>query len=545
MSQKLLDALGVAQSDLAAAQRAYDRLFEPKKDGAPATPTQQEVARALGDLLSAETALERAGTAVTEAQPAALSNVLDNAFDPEPGDPFVARVDGAAAGVGGAVAGDNGGLFTIDADGAALFSANGDFEDVLLGEIMETSITYTVADLDGGEDQSTITVSVAGNNRVPIFFGSGPLPNGAAGSMNGAAPYTFDVAPLFDDFDDDALAFTATGLPSGFALINGVLNQTDPVDPAGAGDHTASISADDGRSGVTTADLAFSVALLHDFGDDFASGATQPININGSSLGDKAVFGDEVAAVGAITVVTGRGNDAISFGEFAAVSGQARVEGGDGTDMMSFGLLAALNGAIDAFGGDGGDTFIFGNSAASRGSVKAEGGDGDDMITFGDSAGNNEGSIFALGGVGDDTIRFGSAAAYQDGAAIADGGVGNDTIEFGRAAGNFNGMAIARGGVGDDIITFANDAAAFGGNIRAEGGAGADTITIGSMSDRIPAALSAVVDLGAGDGASDPLVFTGRIDGVDVENWEAGVDNAVDVVDPSAWSGVEWSGRWF
>ena len=102
-------------------------------------------------------------------------------------------------------------------------------------------------------------------------------------------------------------------------------------------------------------------------------------------------------------------------------------------------------------------------------------------------------------------------------------------------------MAIARGGVGDDIITFANDAAAFGGIIRAEGGAGADTITIGSMSDRIPAALSAVVDLGAGDGASDPLVFTGRIDGVDVENWEAGVDNAVDVVDPSAWSGVEWT----
>jgi hypothetical protein len=162
------------------------------------------------------------------------------------------------------------------------------------------------------------------------------------------------------------------------------------------------------------------------------------------------------------------------------------------------------------------------------------------MITFGDSAGNNEGSIFVLGGVGDDTIRFGSTAAYQDGAAIADGGVGDDTIEFGRAAGNFNGMAIARGGVDDDIITFANDAAAFGGNIRAEGGAGADMITTGSMSDRIPAALSAVVDLGAGDGASDTLVFTRRIDGVDVENWEAGVDNAVDVVDPNA-----WSGRWF
>lgn len=106
---------------------------------------------------------------------------------------------------------------------------------------METSITDTVADLDGGEDQSTITVSVAGNNRVPIFFGGGPLPNGAA-------PYTLDIAPLFDDFDDDALAYTATGLPSGFALINGVLAQADPVDPAGAGDHTASIWTKGGGS---------------------------------------------------------------------------------------------------------------------------------------------------------------------------------------------------------------------------------------------------------------------------------------------------------
>jgi VCBS repeat-containing protein len=95
-----------------------------------------------------------------------LSNVMDNTTDPEPGQPDVSAVDGDAANVGMVVAGSNGGLFTINADGTASFDTNGEFEALAEGESTTSSITYDVTDAAGDTVTSTYTVTINGENDL-------------------------------------------------------------------------------------------------------------------------------------------------------------------------------------------------------------------------------------------------------------------------------------------------------------------------------------------------------------------------------------------
>lgn len=88
--------------------------------------------------------------------------------DPEGDTLTVVAVDGDAAGVDAPVAGDAGGLFTINADGTVDFDANGEFDDLGDGETAETTITYTIADEDGLEDTATVTFTVTGANDAPV-----------------------------------------------------------------------------------------------------------------------------------------------------------------------------------------------------------------------------------------------------------------------------------------------------------------------------------------------------------------------------------------
>jgi len=69
----------------------------------------------------------------TEDDTAAMGNVFaDNGngldVDPDGDDIVVSEVNGVAGNVGQAIAGSNGGLFTIDANGDLVFDANGEFD---------------------------------------------------------------------------------------------------------------------------------------------------------------------------------------------------------------------------------------------------------------------------------------------------------------------------------------------------------------------------------------------------------------------------------
>ena len=72
-------------------------------------------------------------------------------------------------GVGTAIAGSDGGLFTVNADGTANFDANDEFDDLALGETRTTEIVYQIDDGNGGTDTAVVTYTVAGVNDRPVI----------------------------------------------------------------------------------------------------------------------------------------------------------------------------------------------------------------------------------------------------------------------------------------------------------------------------------------------------------------------------------------
>lgn len=81
----------------------------------------------------------------------------------------VAAVNGVADDVGQVVAGSNGGLLIIFADGRLDFSANGDFDTLGDLEVAETQFSYGI---EGGST-ATLTVTVAGIGDGDDPFGGG------------------------------------------------------------------------------------------------------------------------------------------------------------------------------------------------------------------------------------------------------------------------------------------------------------------------------------------------------------------------------------
>lgn len=79
----------------------------------------------------------------------------------------VTAVNGLAANVGVAVDGDNGGSFTIAANGAWTFSPDGDFALLSGSETADTSVTYHASD-GTAESMATLTVAVSHTNAAPV-----------------------------------------------------------------------------------------------------------------------------------------------------------------------------------------------------------------------------------------------------------------------------------------------------------------------------------------------------------------------------------------
>ena len=111
--------------------------------------------------------------------PAITGNVITNTVpngadsDADGSTLTVGAVAGSAGNIGQAVAGSNGGLFTIAANGALSFDANDDFESLNNGQTATTTVTYTVSDGQGGSDTATVTVTVNGAAEPPAIFTSG------------------------------------------------------------------------------------------------------------------------------------------------------------------------------------------------------------------------------------------------------------------------------------------------------------------------------------------------------------------------------------
>nr|WP_255702129.1 VCBS domain-containing protein [Salinicola sp. DM10] len=98
----------------------------------------------------------------------AAQGVLANDSDVDGGTLSVSAVNGTDANVGQAIAGSNGGTFTLNADGSYSFNPGTAFDRLAAGQSDTTQISYTVSDGQGGSDTATLTVTVTGTNDAPV-----------------------------------------------------------------------------------------------------------------------------------------------------------------------------------------------------------------------------------------------------------------------------------------------------------------------------------------------------------------------------------------
>ena len=105
-------------------------------------------------------------TGETTADATTSGNVLTNDTDADSDSLTVSQVSGSASNVGVAVAGSNGGLFTIASNGSWTFDPDGDFAELEGEATATTNVTYHVSD-GSAEDEGTLTVIVSAASAAP------------------------------------------------------------------------------------------------------------------------------------------------------------------------------------------------------------------------------------------------------------------------------------------------------------------------------------------------------------------------------------------
>lgn len=141
----------------------------------------------------------------------------------------VTDVNGDAANVGQWVAGSNGGMIKVNADGSFDFDANGEFDSLAQGETAQTTFTYQICTNPGDTQQEQATI------EFEEFCAGDVLSNQIAGvtisTLNAnKPPMIFDTAnPTGGDTD---LASATAGM---VLIISEDGDSSDPDDNAGGG----------------------------------------------------------------------------------------------------------------------------------------------------------------------------------------------------------------------------------------------------------------------------------------------------------------------
>ncbi|WP_447981523.1 retention module-containing protein [Achromobacter kerstersii] len=273
--------------------------------------------------------------------------VLGNDVDPDGDALSVSHVNGNAAGVGAAVAGSNGGTFTLNADGTYTFNPGGAFNSLGVGQTTTTSITYTVSDAQGATDTATLTITITGTNDTPTLTPGVTLDD--QNSDDGQAIAPVDISGQFKDVDSgDVLTYSATGLPPGLS-----------IDPAtgiitGTLDRSASQGGTDGVYSVTiTATDKAGASVTQDFSWDVKNPAPTAVNDEGDT--DQGASLNVDAANGVLTNDTDPDGDTLTVSQ---VNGNAANVGT---------AITGSNGGTFTLNADGSYTFNPGSAFNSLG----------------------------------------------------------------------------------------------------------------------------------------------------------------------------------
>ena len=347
------------------------------------------------------------------------------------------------------------GTVALNPDGTVTFTPNADF-------VGEATITYTVTDNQGGEDEGRAIVTVAISDDVMTGTPGDDTLIGGPGDdtlMGGAGDDLLDGGEGDDSLDGGEGNDTLLGGPGNDTLVGG---PGDDLLDGGEGDDLL-----DGGEGNDT--------LIGGPGDDTLNGGPGDDSLVGGE-GDDLLNGDD----GNDTLLGGAGNDTLNGGP-----GEDLLHGGEGEDRLH--------------GGIGNDTLL-----GDLGDDTLVGGPGDDSLNGG------EGDDSLLGGEGDDTLTGGPGEDLLDGGEgddVLGGGDGDDTLIGGPGDDTLNGGAgedLLDGGDGNDVLNGDE------GNDTLNGGAGEDVLTGGPDDDEL-------------NGGDDNDTIIGG-DGDDTLNGDAGED---------------------
>jgi len=231
-------------------------------------------------------------------------NPTDADSDPDTTDVLtVTEINGSTTDVGSPVAGDAGGLFTIDDQGNLTFEDNGEFEDLALGETRDTTIEYTIDDGNGGTDTATVTVTVTGTNDAPEPEVPGD-PNPPADPDNyipeqtgtdGTPVTDLDLTPFFTDPDTtDTLTLTIdpNDLPDGLTFDGTSITGTPGPDASQNGDagtpgtYTIPVTATDPQGAIFTTNVTYVIENQPPVAEDDDLTANEDTAVTGSVFDD-------------------------------------------------------------------------------------------------------------------------------------------------------------------------------------------------------------------------------------------------------------------
>ena len=234
-----------------------------------------------------------------------LENDEDADTDPNRDSLTITEVNGESANIGSAINGSNGGSFTIRADGSWEFNPDGNknknFNDLKPGATRTTEVQYTVSDGNkGGTATATLTVTVTGEDDVPMLAGVNPADptlKTATGSVteDGKLVTSGTITATGGDAGEDGF-MTATGPVSG---DYGTLTIT----ATGAWTYTLDNSRDE-IQGLGAGETLTDTLMVTNA--DGVTAISVTITINGAA--DAPVAVDDVAATtenAAITVADG------------------------------------------------------------------------------------------------------------------------------------------------------------------------------------------------------------------------------------------------
>ena len=449
--------------------------------------------------------------------------------DPDNGDTLsVSGVVGGSLGV--AIAGSNGGLFTINADGTINFDSNSDFEDLAVGETRDTTVQYTVSDGNGGTDTATVTMTVNGANDAPnavddsvntikdtVYNGNVLIDN-----LNGADtdPDTSDTLSV-SGVVGGSLGVAVAGSNGGLFTINA--DGTFSFDPNGDFDGLASAESQvttiqyivsDGNGGTDTATITMSVTGGSLAAED--DGLIGELAENGETyiIDESVLLANDVTA-GALTI------DIISMD--ADVGQGSLVNNNDGTwtytspaDSLAFlGIANITYTAEDSAGSTDTATFQLRVFNTITGTAA-----GDIMV-----AEDNDVPHKFIGLAGNDTITGSNTRDLLIGGADdddMDGGDGDDDFIF---EGTGNGVDTIDGGLGtdrvigstgDDTLTVLN----FLNIEEIDLGTGTDTLLGTAGDDDFIFGSAVITDLDAIDGGAgtNRIIGTAGDDSYDLSN---------------------------